>query len=187
MVGESRPASGCEHQVAHFFEMRELARSRRSVLHGDKVGLAELMLLRLYEKFFASAMPNAVAEVRRDVREAAMRRDLGSFAEILIGPDCSARYYEAGLGGKLLSAIAPDWDSWRAEAAKLPAVRRAGEESIRRAGGPVRPSDLGYGREDTRLALLYAMELRDKFTILRLAQSTGRLEGLAEELADEFC
>ena len=116
-----------------------------------------------------------------------MRRDLGAFAETLISQNCPGKYYDAATAEKAIRGIAADWEYWRGEAAKLPAIRARGEASIRGAQGPVRPADLGYTREDTRFAILYAMELRDKFTVLRLAQLTGRLEGLAEELADEFC
>jgi glycerol-1-phosphate dehydrogenase [NAD(P)+] len=186
MVGDSRPASGCEHLVAHFFEMRDMAQGRHSALHGNLVGLGELIGLRLYEKLFAAGAPDAACTARREDREARMRRDLGPFADTITRQNASAQYYDAALNARMLERIAPDWDSWRAEAAGQQAARRAGEEHIRRAGGPVRAGDLGYSREEMRQAICYAMELRDKFTVLRLAQLSGRLEELAEELADEF-
>lgn len=187
MVGDSRPASGCEHLVAHFFEMRDMAQGRHSALHGNLVGLGELIGLRLYEKLFAGNAPVTAVTARREDREAMMRRDLGPFADTIIRQNTSAQYYDAALNDRILEGIAPDWEAWRAEAAERRSSRLAGEEHIRRAGGPVRAGDLGYSREEMRQAIFYAMELRDKFTVLRLAQLSGRLEELAEELADEFC
>jgi glycerol-1-phosphate dehydrogenase [NAD(P)+] len=187
MVGDSRPASGCEHHIAHFLEMRDMARGRRATLHGDKVGVAELVALRLYEKFFSPDQPVVRNTEGSAAWEAAMWRDLGGFAETLIGPRCSAAYEDDSLRQRILEGAAAGWQAMRAEAALLPALRKQGEEYIRLAGGPVRPADLGYGREDILLALKYAMELRPRFTVLRLAHLSGRLEGLAEELADEFC
>lgn len=186
MVGDSRPASGCEHLLAHFFEMRDAVEGRHSALHGNLVGLGELIALRLYEKLFTADLPGTVYTANRESREAAMRRDLGAFAEILIRQNCSIKYYDAQYNGQLLRGIAPDWERWRAESVALPAMRLAGEEGMRRAGGPVRTGELGYSREETRCAILYAMEIREKFTLLNLAQAAGKLTGLAEELADEF-
>ena len=54
-------------------------------------------------------------------------------------------------------------------------------------GAPVRPADLGYSRQDTLDALRWAMEVRARFTILRLAWLCGSLDELTEEIVDEFC
>ena len=37
--GNSRPASGAEHYMSHFLEMKLLREGRPAVLHGAKVGL----------------------------------------------------------------------------------------------------------------------------------------------------
>jgi glycerol-1-phosphate dehydrogenase [NAD(P)+] len=187
MVNDSRPASGAEHQVAHFFEMLDGVRGRHSGLHGDKVGIAELLLMRLYEKFFEPEFPAVCEPGSRQGREDAMRRDLGPFADVLLAENCSAAYACKAVRRRALEEAEARWDFYRNEAAALPAQRIAGEDLIRRAGGPVRPGELGYGRADTLHALKYAMELREKFTVLRLAHLSGRLDGIAEELADEFC
>ncbi len=46
----SRPASGSEHHISHFWEMRFLAEGRKPVLHGTKVGVGTVLSLKLYEK-----------------------------------------------------------------------------------------------------------------------------------------
>lgn len=187
MADDSRPASGAEHQIAHFLEMRDMARGRAATLHGDKVGLAELIVMRFYERFFESASPAFGGAKGGADRDAAMRRDLGSFAETVIAQNRSKIYRNAELAQRILHGAAAGWARYGEEAAALPALRAHGEGLLRSIGGPVRPSDLGYGREDIVLALKYATELREKFNVLRLAQLAGRLDALAEELADEFC
>jgi len=44
----TRPASGCEHLIAHFWEIKKLERGELSDFHGRKVGVATLMAARLY-------------------------------------------------------------------------------------------------------------------------------------------
>ena len=47
--GNSRPASGSEHHLAHFWEMMFIFDSKEAVLHGRKVGVTEIVIVKLYE------------------------------------------------------------------------------------------------------------------------------------------
>lgn len=48
MVGNSRPASGAEHHLAHYWEMDALAKGLPHALHGNAVGAATPVIARLY-------------------------------------------------------------------------------------------------------------------------------------------
>lgn len=48
-VGNSRPASGAEHILAHFWEMDALRRRQPHALHGNMVGVGALVISRIYE------------------------------------------------------------------------------------------------------------------------------------------
>lgn len=49
MVGVSRPASGSEHQMAHYWEMDALRRGEEHPLHGNAVGVGTVLAASLYE------------------------------------------------------------------------------------------------------------------------------------------
>lgn len=49
MVGVSRPASGAEHQMAHYWEMDALRRGEEHPLHGNVVGVGTVLAASLYE------------------------------------------------------------------------------------------------------------------------------------------
>lgn len=49
MVGVSRPASGAEHQMAHYWEMGALRRGEEHPLHGNAVGVGTVLAASLYE------------------------------------------------------------------------------------------------------------------------------------------
>jgi hypothetical protein len=70
---------------------------------------------------------------------------------------------------------------------RLREARLAGEATIRALRGPVCPADLGYDRQDMRAALRCSMEMRERFTVMRLASLCGTLDELSEQLLDEFC
>ncbi len=127
LVGNSRPASGAEHHLAHFWEVRALAEGREHPLHGESVGAATVVSARLYSL---------------------MRNFLPTGFEI---PD-------EGLIARLLG----------------------------RAGCAASPRDLGISRDVFHESLLRAMEIRDRYTILRLCDERGTLGALAEAVTGSF-
>lgn len=48
-AGNSRPASGSEHHLSHYWEMMFLFRNKPPILHGTKVGIATIAVLKAYE------------------------------------------------------------------------------------------------------------------------------------------
>ena len=51
LVKNSRPASGTEHILSHFWECKKLLDGKLSDFHGRKVGVATLLILKKYEEF----------------------------------------------------------------------------------------------------------------------------------------
>ncbi|MDD3243508.1 MAG: sn-glycerol-1-phosphate dehydrogenase [Eubacteriales bacterium] len=185
MMGNSRPASGAEHHVSHFLEMRDMGRGRAATLHGDKVGMATLLVMRLYEKFSEGDLQVApmqdAAEWAQGVERAygAQGRDLAQRNAHLYRDEAENR--------RIIGALEKNWDTLAAQGRGMAALRQQGEAALRAVGGPVRPGELGYNRQDIVSALTYSKEIRERFTVMRLADITGQLVRLAQEVADEFC
>lgn len=49
LVGVSRPASGTEHQLAHYWEIKAIEAGREHPLHGNAVGMGTVVTAMLYE------------------------------------------------------------------------------------------------------------------------------------------
>ncbi len=49
LAGVSRPASGTEHQLAHYWEVKDIEAGREHALHGNAVGAATVVTATLYE------------------------------------------------------------------------------------------------------------------------------------------
>lgn len=47
----SRPASGSEHHLSHYWEMELLKKDEKQLLHGAKVGVASTIIIDLYKQF----------------------------------------------------------------------------------------------------------------------------------------
>lgn len=54
----SRPASGSEHHLSHYWEMELLKHDEKQLLHGAKVGIASTIIIDLYKKFINGFDPN---------------------------------------------------------------------------------------------------------------------------------
>lgn len=50
-VNNSRPASGSEHHLSHYWEMMFLFQGKEALLHGTKVGLTSILAAKIYETF----------------------------------------------------------------------------------------------------------------------------------------
>jgi glycerol-1-phosphate dehydrogenase [NAD(P)+] len=50
LVNHSRSASGAEHHLSHMWEMDFIKQNRNQLLHGAKVGVATVIMLRLYRQ-----------------------------------------------------------------------------------------------------------------------------------------
>lgn len=180
LSGNSRPASGAEHHIAHYLEMKYFLEGREPLLHGTKVGMAVSFVAALYEHLSGISpdsidIPGLLAE--RPSYEAwaeTVSRVYGPLApEVLeeIGKgDFEGRVYE-----ERLTKIKEVWNQ------KLLPVMKAvpGAERIRawakEAGADFSPRALGVDRDLIREALLHAKEVRPRYTVLRLASDIGIL------------
>lgn len=57
VLGYSRPASGAEHHLSHYWEMEWLRKNKRQLLHGSKVGVATVIITDLYKKVLRKTLP----------------------------------------------------------------------------------------------------------------------------------
>lgn len=68
VTGCSRPASGAEHQISHYWGMKKLSQGKQADYHGKKVGVATLALSRVYGRL-AEGLPVRFCEDRADLAE----------------------------------------------------------------------------------------------------------------------
>jgi len=185
MQGDSRPASGAEHHLSHFLEMRDGDFNRPGAYHGAKVGMTTLIIMRLYEKLFEGALPEpARTKSEEDFRNGALAAFGTVGATVMAG--FGQIYADETEIGRQKGILLENRELFRQLTAGLPALRAEAADIIASCGGPVKPQDLGYTRSDLRDAILYARAIRNKHTILTLLDNWGLLEKFAEEVLDEI-
>lgn len=63
----SRPASGSEHHLSHYWEMDLLEKDKKQLLHGAKVGVATSVIIDLYKQFVIDLDVKKIAYDSSDV------------------------------------------------------------------------------------------------------------------------
>ncbi len=179
VAGSSSPASGGEHLISHYIDMKQALYGTPNDLHGVQVGVATVHCLRLWENVLAldptKIDPDALVALQptdQQVQEWALA-DWGE----AVAEEVMAQWKQKSLPPDLMRAelmVFRDKMPEIAEAVRhdlLPS--KVVEQAIRHAGGPTAPEDMEAPLEEYRNALKYARYIRSRFTILDLAAELG--------------
>ena len=99
-AGSSRPASGSEHHLSHFFEITGIVHNQAYFPHGIDVGYSTVITAGLREEILKKPFPNKQFRPSREEYIADMRRIYGSVAE-----GCIALQDKVGLYQKNMLSI----------------------------------------------------------------------------------
>lgn len=190
-MNSSRPASGTEHQVSHYWDMEDLSFEGRPVSHGFKVGIGTLVSTKTLEFLLEHDLSklDVEAAVARwwptfdalkatfpdtyGNRPAHIRRAETEFAKKYVSPD--------GLRGEL-ATIKAKWPDLsvrlRAQLMPFDEVR----EKLRTVGAPYEPEMVGVTRARFRETYAGVPFMRARYFGLDLVQRLGLVPELLERL-----
>ncbi len=190
-MGSSRPASGTEHQISHYWDMEDLSFGGRPVSHGFKVGIGTLAstaaLEFLLEQDLSSIDPAALAarwpETFADVS--------ASFPAVFPGRPAHVRRAEMEYAKKFPSRealgreLALVRDNWGALSAKIRAqIMPVAEvrERLAAAGAPVEPEQIGVTRARFRETFAGVPFMRARYFGADLVERLGLMPALLDRL-----
>lgn len=187
-VGKSRPAAGAEHHLAHFIGMKAMMNNQPTHLHGIEVAVMTLVMIEVYREILSRDYEGLNVEA---VYEKSLKKE-----------DYQARIRE------IFKESAPqifkenenkifDREQWLAHAVKVKSSMALIREELlpeipdsdmivhvlRSMGAPASPAELGISKAELTEAILYAKEVRNKYTILDAAEYLGCLESVAAAVA----
>ncbi len=161
-VGNSRPASGSEHHLSHYFEIVGIVRGEEYLPHGIDVCCSAIETAKLREELIAI---DSLDEIRysfnKEKYESEIRRIYGKIADEVLA--LQAKY---GLYGKDRVKIYKE--KW-SEIKKLLAEAPTASEMlalVERIGLSYKDFCTLYGEEKLKDATLYAKDLKDRYTVL---------------------
>lgn len=189
-VGNSRPASGSEHHISHFWEMKFLFEGRTPVLHGTKVGIGTVAIAYLYSVL-------KTKEINfENARLAAKHFDYSKWKEMIENTYNSAAPGVIELEEKVkknsaethairIARIEKYWPEIVRVMDSLPAVTEI-ENMLSELGAPINPAQVGVDYQTVVDSIIVAKEVRDRYTLLQLLWDLGIVDEMAVKVADYF-
>lgn len=185
-VGNSRPASGSEHHLAHYFEMMHLFENRKAILHGRKVGVNTVITRKLREKLSNKDIDfdKAVSQAKAfDIDEWTQKVN-STFKEAASGIiEISKKDETTSIEKRIqrINSIKEHEKEVKKILKEIPSTEKI-EEILIKAGAPTLPEQIGIKNESIFNAVLMSKEIRTRYTILSLLSDLGLLEKFAHDV-----
>ncbi|MBQ8611540.1 MAG: sn-glycerol-1-phosphate dehydrogenase [Oscillospiraceae bacterium] len=183
LAGNSRPASGSEHHLSHFYEIVGLQRGVDYLAHGIDVGYGTLVTCRL-RQMVRTALPESTP-----FDPQLWRLKVG----VVYGPTAPAvAELQAKTGfydeAKRLERCAFIKENWQ-QICSLLAEAPSGEEiaaMLSAAGFTEREYYRTYGSRMIGESIVWAKDLKDRYTLFNMLEDLGVLESLAGAYVKEY-
>jgi glycerol-1-phosphate dehydrogenase [NAD(P)+] len=160
----SRPASGSEHHLSHYFEITGIVNGEKYLAHGVDVAYSTVITARIREEILKKGAPSVQFVPERDFYEAKIKELYGES----VGEGCIALQDRIGNYKK---DRAPAYNEKWSEISEILSEMPSGEEIEKMlALAELDISELydTYGEKKINDAVLYAKDLKDRYTVLWL-------------------
>ncbi len=162
-AGSSRPASGSEHHLSHFFEITGIVHGKEYFPHGIDVAYSTVITAKLRQELLTRPWPAKQYRPEKDTYKGDMTRIYGSVAE-----GCMALQEKVGLYEKnMLPVYLEKEQQIRDILSQMPKGEEI-EAMLLAVGLHFEEFYKLYGEEKIRDAIQYARELKDRYTVLWL-------------------
>jgi len=177
IAGTTHPSSMGEHLISHYIDMFA-GKNHPGSSHGEQVGVATLTLSRLQNQILNAGAPPILHAT--EIPRAELHTRYGAAAETMI-EQASRKALSPAQADDLNRRLQKDWP---AIAERLRAVTLPYEQvhaAMKAAGCPLTATDLGLAPDFYRDAVRYSRFIRDRYTMLDLADDADQLVPFVSE------
>lgn len=187
--GNSRPASGSEHQLSHVWEMDGVAVDGEPVAHGACVGVATVAMLAVYEWFLAQDIPAAAKGPNRanppdhlqiDAEVSALFPD--AYLVESARTEMAAKMARSGRRAPRLSALGAAWPTLRERLEATLVTPATMERWLAACRAASHPADLAVPLVKLAADHRRARLIRRRYTILDCLEDLGWLDAAVQAL-----
>jgi len=162
-AGSSRPASGSEHHLSHYFEIVGIERGEPYFPHGIDVAFSTIIMAKIREEILSKPFPNSLFRQPREEYEAEIKRVYGCSAEGCIALQDKVGNYAANRLPVYLEKEA----EIRSILREMPGAQEI-ERMLAAVGYDMADFYNLYDAQKIKDAIPYAKELKDRYTVLWL-------------------
>lgn len=188
LYGDSRPASGAEHHMSHYWETILEQRGVRPAMHGEQVAVGTVLVLMMIEELLKEDVDFAAArELARaydyEAWEQEIRAHYGIAADEVIAMEQKAG--KNAVPGRLrrIDSMEKNWDAVRAQLMTLPSSSSL-RSLLRDIGCPCTPAEIGVDDALLMDTFRYCKEIRARYTVFQTVFDLGLTDKLAARVID---
>ncbi len=159
--GNSRPASGSEHHMAHYFEIVGIVKDEPYFSHGTDVVYSAVYTQRLRERLLKLELPSSKSNHNTEKWIDNIKRIYGTASDGVIALQKRLGWYNIDRN----SIYCEKWEDIKAVLADTPTSDEMAEY-IASVGLDIRDYENEYGAEKIEDALFYAKDLKDRYSVL---------------------
>ena len=192
LAGHSRPASGSEHQIAHFIEMKFLQENVHTQwVHGNKVGVATLAVLEAYDYLFSKGIEDirnsgSYKEFDKDRWTNRIERCYGDMADQIFHLKAETLILDSEERERRMDLITNRWEDIKKHCySNLPSATKL-RELLKEIGAIYKPKELGVDKQMFKDSLIVSKEIRNRYGVMQLLDDLGMLEEVAEYIANKY-
>ncbi len=187
--GNSRPASGSDHQFAHLWEMEGREIDGLPAAHGACVGIGCVSMLALYDWLLAQSLDRLDVDsvlARLPIAETLRRQVDSAFPDARLAEsawqETTAKRGAPGQVQHRLQRLRAVWPDLRQRLRRDLPTADAMRRRLDAAGAPTEPALLGIDRAQHARDYLRARLIRRRYTLLDLLADLGWLETAVDAL-----
>lgn len=192
LAGHSRPASGSEHQISHYIEMKFLQdHINTKWLHGNKVGVATLAVIEAYDYLFGKDIydirsSGKYKEFDKEEWVQRIERCFGNMTGQILNLKEKGLLLEKAERQERMDLIFNKWEEIKQSCyLSLPSPKEL-ISILNGIGAVYSPKDLGVDRELFKDSLMVSKEIRNRYGIMQLLDDLGLLEEAAEYITQKY-
>lgn len=162
-VGNSRPGSGSEHHLSHFFEITGLLENKEYFLHGIDVVYSAVYTEKLREALLRLDKPERVKKISKTEYEAKIKSMYYTASDGVIALQNKLGWYNVDKFDIYLEK----WEAIK-DVLREPPSSKEMLTYINRIGLDIKEFFNHYGAEKIQNAIWFAKDLKDRYTVLWL-------------------
>lgn len=190
LYGDSRPASGAEHHMSHYWETIMDQRKERSSMHGEQVAVGTIAVLMLAEELkkivpdFSHARKHAAA-YNESAWEKEIRRAYGPAADEIILLEKKAQKNSPEKVLQRIDRMETNWENIVALLESLPSAEDL-YHTLRIIGCPATPEEINIDAATLKDTFLYCKEVRPRYTIFQTLYDLDLLDSLSDRVIERL-
>ena len=179
LLSTTRPGSGSEHHLSHYFEITGLLEDKPYFLHGTDVGYSTVVTAALRERICTVKDP-VFSHLSQQARERCYRMIYGNTWTEVRDLQNEAGRYERPVD----EIYRQNWEAVRAILSECPTADGI-REMLTDVGFDLSAFEKMYGKTKIRDGIWFAKDLKDRYSVLWLYYDLFMTEAEAERISDD--